>query len=75
MVQGLSQVYRVDQGCSSLVFPVKLVDAFSCNHEGCYHAVIEVDAGKIAAMTEQERTQKDICSLVVLDRNHLPCQY
>ncbi len=56
MVQGLPQMYWVDQGCSSLVLLIKLVDAFACEHEGCDLTFIETDAGQIAAAGQQERT-------------------
>ncbi len=71
MVQGLSQMYRVHQGCSCMVFSVKLVQPFTCDDERCYQAVIEIYAGQVSAVGKQECSEKDICSLVVLDWDHL----
>jgi hypothetical protein len=44
MVQGLSQMYRIHQSCSDLVFPVKLVDAFACDHKRSSHSIIKSNA-------------------------------
>lgn len=71
MVQGRPQMNRVHQGRAGLVFPVELVQVFACDLEGGYHPLVEADARQVAAVTEQERPQEDVCGLVVLDWDHL----
>ena len=62
---------RVHQGCAAPVLLVKLVQAVTCKHEGCYLPIIEADAGQIAAAGQQIGTQEDIRSLILLDGDHL----
>lgn len=65
---------RVHQGFSGTVFPVELVEAFACYSERgyrlfpiVYRTVCEGYTGKVTTVGKQERSQKDICGLVVLD--------
>ena len=74
MVQGLSQMNGIHQRRAGLVLPVKLMDAVAGDHEGGDHAIVEADAGQVAAVAEQERPQEDIRGLVVLDGDHLLCR-
>lgn len=67
-------MHRVYQGFTCSVLLVKLIQAFTCEDEGGYLAIIEADTGEIAAAGEQVGSQEDVGSFVVLDGDHLLLQ-
>ncbi len=46
-------MHGVYQGFAGLVFLVKMIQAFAGEHEGCYLAIIEADAGQVSAVGKQ----------------------
>ncbi len=45
MVQGCTQMHGVHQGSSGSIILIELIQPFTCEHKGCYLAIIETNAG------------------------------
>ena len=64
---------RIDQGFTASVCPVQMVEAFTLDQKqgNTFAAVLDPDAGQIAAAAKQVRASKNIRDFKLLDRQKI----